>query len=150
MQNTLYFPLSILKIQLELQLDGELALGSPEFFLFFSLSTVHWHNSNCYIEAFYLDKLVTEKRAFVLLIFFKNKTVAILNFWLAQIPRQILDNHAASFDQIWKILSGIQENDTNTTKAIARKNNGTTEKAMGMSLFWVQLFSEDEAENGRT
>ena len=74
--------------------------------------------------------------------------MAILNFWLAQIPRQILNNQL-SFDQIWKILSGIQENDTNTTKAIARKNNGTTEKAMGMSLFWVQLFPEDEAENGR-
>ena len=33
---------------------------------------------------------------------------------------------------------------------MARKNNGTTEKAMGMSLFWVQLFPEDETENDRT
>ena len=37
-----YFALSILKIQLS---DGELALGSPAFFLFFSLSTVNCHNS---------------------------------------------------------------------------------------------------------
>ena len=35
-------------------------------------------------------------------------------------------------------------------KLSPEKNNGTTEKAMGMSLFWVQLFPEDEAENGRT
>ena len=37
-----FFALSILKIQLS---DGELALGSPAFFLFFSLSTVNCHNS---------------------------------------------------------------------------------------------------------
>ena len=29
----------------------------------------------------------------------------------------------------------VQENDINSTKAIARKNNGITEKALGMSLF---------------
>ena len=134
----------VLKIQLS---DGELALGSPEFFLFFSLSTVHWYNS--YIEAFYLDKLVTEKRAFVLLIFFKNKTVAILNFWLAQIPRQILDNQLAFWPNLVDVCD-VQENNINSTKAIAWKINGTTEKAMAMSLFWVQLFPEDETENGRT
>ena len=47
--------------------DGELALGSPAFFLSSWLIVI-----TVIIEAFHLDKLITEKREFVLLIFFKK------------------------------------------------------------------------------
>ena len=69
-------------------------MGSPAFFLFFFSLSPQLIVITVVIEAFYLDKLVTEKREFVLLIFFKKKIVAILNFLIT----------AASIDQIWKMF----------------------------------------------
>ena len=70
--------LSIFKIQLS---DGELAVGSPAFFLFFFLSP-QLIVLTVIIEAFYLDKLVTEKGEFVLIIFFKKLCQFSISDWL--------------------------------------------------------------------